>query len=299
MSRSRNTNRLAKKIRDQTQLTLSTASRLARQANNYLGPSIADSPDPHQRRLEAHMTHVLASSFRDHQLNGALLGVREAEPEAQGVKLTLESDMADEVLRELLPRFDHDYGGIRGVPGLRVRGSKRRSVLHDAVSPAQVTVTRADGGSFRLPSARDDEALLWNRFPDGLSGDEKQEAEEWTDSRGINDLRVRDLLMSRIMRRPGLINRTAAPHGFANCYTHHAGDLVIEWCCGDTVETLCAVLLAHGFADDVPRANVIELVSRHSAHLGDRTVILNRHGSCLYGRNAKYIAESIRKGYAT
>ncbi|WP_247708818.1 hypothetical protein [Streptomyces sp. C3-3] len=298
MSRSRNTNRLAKKIRDQTQLTLSTASRLARQANIYLGPSIADSPDPHQRRLEAHMTHVLASSFRDHQLNGALLGVREAEPEAQGVKLTLESDMADEVLRELLPRFDHVYGGIRGVPGLRVRGSKRRLVLHDAVSPAQVTVTRADGGSFRLPSARDGEALLWNRFPDGFSGDEKQEAEEWTDSRGINDPRVRDLLMSRIMRRPGLINRTAAPHGFANCYTHHAGDLVIEWCCGDTVETLCAVLLAHGFADGVPRANVIELASQRSAHLGDRTVISNRHGSCQYGRKAKYIAESIRKDYA-
>ncbi|MFI5922553.1 hypothetical protein ACIA8M_28950 [Streptomyces anulatus] len=298
MSRSRNTNRLAKKIRDQTELTLSTASRLAQQANNYLGSSVTDSPDPHQRRLEAHMAHVLASSFRDHQLNGALLGVREAEPEDQGVKLTLESDMADEVLRELLPRFDHDYGGIRGVPGLRVRGSKRRLVLHDAASSAQVTVTRADGGSFRLPSARDGEVLLWNRLPDGLSGDEKQEAEEWTDSRGINDLRVRDLLMSRIMRCPGLVNRTAAPHGFANCYTHHSGDLVIEWCCGDSVETLCAVLLAHGFADDVPRANAIELISRRSAHLGDRTVILNRHGSCQYGRNAKYIAESIKKGYA-
>ncbi|MEU2431727.1 hypothetical protein ABZ611_19800 [Streptomyces sp. NPDC007861] len=35
------------------------------------------------------------------------------------MKLTLESDMADEVLRELLPRFDRFYGGIRGVPGLR------------------------------------------------------------------------------------------------------------------------------------------------------------------------------------
>ncbi|AXE77556.1 hypothetical protein [Streptomyces atratus] len=297
MSRSRNTNRLAKRIRDQTSLTLSTASRLAQQANVYRGSSIADSPDPRQRRLEAHVAHVLASSFKDHQLNGALLGVREAQPETQGVKLTLESDMADEVLRELLPRFDHFYGGIRGVPGLRVRGSERRLILHDAVSSAHVTVTRANGGSLRLPSARDGEVLLWKRVPRGLSRDEKQEAEEWTDSRGINDLRVRDLLLSRILRCPGLVNRTALPHGFANCYTHHAGDLVIEWCCGDTVETLCAVLLAHGFADDVPRANAIELISRHSAHLGDRTVILNRHGSCLYGRHAEDIAESIRKGY--
>ncbi|MFE2379375.1 hypothetical protein [Streptomyces sp. NPDC059398] len=297
MSRSRNTNRLAKKIRDQTPLTLSTASRLAQQADVYLGTSIVDSPDPRQRRLEAHVAHVLATGFKDHQLNGALLGVREAEPEAKGVKLTLESDMANEVLRELLPRFDHIYGGIRGVPGLRVRESEGQLILHDAISSAHVIVTRADGGTIRLPSARDDEVLLWKRLPRGLSRDEKQEAEEWTDSRGINDLRVRDLLLSRILRCPALVNRTAEPHGFANCYTHHAGDLVIEWCCGDTVETLCAVLLAHGFLDEVPRADTIELISSHSAHLGDRTVILNRHGSCLYGRNAEKIAESIRKGY--
>ncbi len=297
MSRSRNTNRLAKKIRDQTTLTLSTASRLARQAHVYLGSSIVDSPDPLQRRLEAHMAHVLASSFQDHQLNGALLGVREAEPESQHVRLTLESDMADEILRELLPRFDHSYGGIRGVPGLRVRGIETRLTLHDAVSSAHVTVTRADGGPIRLPSARDGEVLLWKRAPGGLSHDERQEAEEWTDSRAIEDLRVRDLLLSRTLRCPGLVNRTAAPHGFANCYTHHAGDIVIEWCCGDTAEALCAALLAHGFADDVPQTRAIELRSRHSAHLGDRTVILNRHGSCLYGRHAEDIAESIRKGY--
>jgi hypothetical protein len=297
MSRSRNTNRLAKKIRDQTSFTLSTASRLAQQANVYLGSSIADSPDLRQRRLEAHMAHVLASSFQDRQLNGALLGVREAKPVSQGVELTLDSDMANAVLSELLPRFDHFYGGIRGVPGLRVQGIGTRLTLHDAVSSAHVTVTGSDGRPLRLPSARDGEVLLWKRVPGGLSRDERQEAQEWTDSRGIEDLRVRDLLLSRILRCPGLVNRTAEPPGFANCYTHHAGDLVIEWCCGDTVEALCAELLAHGFIEDVPRANAIELISRHSAHLGDRTVILNRHGSCLYGRNAADIAESIREGY--
>ncbi len=55
MSRSRNTTRLAKKIRDQSSLKLPTASRLAQQANVYLGSSIKDSSNPHQRRLEAHM----------------------------------------------------------------------------------------------------------------------------------------------------------------------------------------------------------------------------------------------------
>ncbi|MEV5975778.1 hypothetical protein [Streptomyces sp. NPDC052114] len=297
MSSSGNTNRLAKKIRNQTSLTLSTASRLARQANVYLGSSVADAADPHQRRLEAHMAHVLASSFKDRQLNGALLGVREARPDGQSLELTLESDMADEVLRELLPRFDHIYGGIRGVPGLRTRGNGDRVVLHDALGPAQVTVIHSDHGHMRLPSAREDEVLLWKRGPGGLSRDERQEAEEWADSEGSADLRVRDLLMSRILRRPRLVNRTAEPHGFANCYTHHSGDLVIEWCCGDTVETLCANLLAHGIADGLPRGNAFNLLSPHSAHLGDRTVILNRHGSCLYDNKTWDVVDYIKKGY--
>jgi hypothetical protein len=297
MSKTRNTNRLAAIIRDQTQLTLSTAFVLAQKANVYLGSPIADSPDPRQRRLEAHMAHVLADSFRDHQVNGALLGIRTAEPEVQGLKLTLESDMADEVVRALLPRFDHYYGGIRGVPGLRARRSERRLILHDAASSAHVTVMRADGGAIRLPSAREGEVLLWKRLPGGLSREERREAEDWADPRGIDDLRVRDLLLSRILRCPDVVNRTAEPHGFANCYTHHAGDLVIEWCCGDSVQSICAVLLAHGFAKEVPRADAIELISGNSSHFGNRTVILNRHGSCLYGRNAKRIVESIRKGY--
>ncbi|MGW4981869.1 hypothetical protein [Streptomyces mirabilis] len=297
MSSSRNSNRLAKKIRNQTSLTLSTASRLARQTNVYLGSSIADAADPHQRRLEAHVAHVLASSFQDRQLNGALLGVREAGSDSQSLELTLESDMADEILRELLPRFDHFYGGIRGVPGLRIRGNREHVVLHDALSPAQLTVTPADHRRMRLPSAREGEVLLWKRVPGGLSHDERQEAEEWVDSKGSANLRVRDLLMSRILRCPRLVNRTAEPHGFANCYTHHSGDLVIEWCCGDTVETLCANLLAHGIADGLPQGNAIQLLSRHSAHLGDRTVILNRHSSCQYSNEAQEVVEYIKKGY--
>ncbi|MFD9586669.1 hypothetical protein ACFWBM_18505 [Streptomyces sp. NPDC059980] len=297
MSSSRNTNRLAKKIRNQTSLTLSTASRLARQANVHLGSSVVDAADPHQRRLEAHLAHVLASAFKDRQLNGALLGVREAGYDGQSLELTLESDMADEVLRELLPRFDHFYGGIRGVPGLRIRENGDRVVLHDVLSPAQVTVTRADHGRMRVPSVGEGEVLLWKRAPGGLSRDERQEAEEWVDAKGSADLRVRDLLMSRILRCPRLVNRTAEPHGFANCYTHHSGDLVIEWCCGDTVETLCANLLAHGITDGLPRENSIELLSRHSANLGDRTVILNRHSSCLYGNKAWDVVAYIKKGY--
>ncbi|MEU4205037.1 hypothetical protein [Streptomyces sp. NPDC045470] len=297
MSKSRNSNRLAKKIHHQTSLTLATATRLAKQADVYLGTPVADASDPDQRRLEAHVAHVLASSFQDRQLNGALLGVLAAQEESQYLALTLEPVMANEILSELLPRFDHFYGGIRGVPALRVRQTHERVVLLDALSSARITLTRADGGPMLLPSARDGEALLWKRVPLGLSREEREEAEEWIDSRSIKKLRVRDVLLSRVLRRPGLVNRAAQPHGFANCYTHHSGDLVIEWCCGDTAGAFCANLAAHGFLDGLPRQKALELTSPRSARLGDSTLILNRHDSCLYGSGATEIVEYIRERY--
>ncbi|MFJ7273258.1 hypothetical protein [Kitasatospora sp. NPDC098663] len=296
MSKSGNVNRLAKKIRDNTSLTLTASFRLAQQVNVRPGPPTADAPEPRQRRFEAHLAHVLAARFQDHQLNGALLGVREAVSNGQRLDLLLEPAMAEAVICELLPRFDHSYGGIRGVPGLRVMGDGRRWTLH-AIGLGRVAAARTDSGLIRLPLPRDDEVALWGRAPDDLSRDEKREIERWVDAKGVDDLHTRDLLMSRLLRRPELVNRTSEPHGFANCYNHHAGDLVIEWCCGDTVEELCASLLAHGFIDGVPRASAVELVSQHSARLGDATIILNRHASCLYGDDAQTIAEHIKRGY--
>ncbi|MEU8783268.1 hypothetical protein [Streptomyces sp. NPDC048637] len=54
------------------------------------------------------------------------IGVRAAEPEGQSVKPGPWSPtLADEVLLELLARFDHFYGDVRGFAGLRVRGNER------------------------------------------------------------------------------------------------------------------------------------------------------------------------------
>ncbi|MFE9604528.1 hypothetical protein [Streptomyces hokutonensis] len=301
MSRSGNTNLLAKKIRSQTSLKLSTASRLAQQVHTYLGPPIPDAEDQPQRRLEAYCAHVLARRFQDGQLNGALLGVVEARPTARQLELVLEPAMADSVIYELLPRFDKHYGGIRGVPGLRPRRRQGQLVLRDSFGPAHLIASRADRKPLHLPAPRDGETRLW-KARGRLSRDEKREAREWdTSIPHIVDAPVRDVLLSRILRRPALVNRAAQPHGFANCYTHHEGDLVIEWCCGDTVEAFCATLLAHDFAQGLPRDEAIKLLSAHMARLGGHTLILRRHPSCQYGKgpfSAQEIAEHIREGYA-
>ena len=256
-----------------------SSSRLLQDSRSRLtytsGPRF-HSPDPLQRRLEAYVAHVLADGLRDHQLNGALLGVRRAELSHQHLKLQLEPDMANEVLRILLPRFTTRTAASEEWPVCEFAATNGAwTSMTRRLRPRSPSPGRMEGPF--VPSARDNEVLLWKRVPGGSLRDEQQEAEDWTASRGIEDLRVRDLLFSRLLRCPELVNGTAAPHGFANCYTHHPGDLVIEWCCGESVEALCAHLLAHGFADDVPRADAIRLFSQHSAQFGRATVILNRH----------------------
>ncbi|MFJ8729758.1 hypothetical protein [Streptomyces bauhiniae] len=160
-----------------------------------------------------------------------------------------------------------------------------------------MTVTRLDNGAMHLPSARDGEALLWKRIPGGVSSDEREEVDEWLDSKTIGDLDARDALLSRILRHPEVVNRAAEPHGFANCYVHHPGDLVIEWCCGDSAEALCANLLAKDFAEGLSPDKAVELYSQYSVGFGDGTVILRRHSSCLYGRHAAEVTEAIKKRY--
>ncbi|MEU2792059.1 hypothetical protein [Streptomyces sp. NPDC007100] len=304
MSKSRNANLLAKKIRSQTLLTQSTASRLAKQLHTYTGSPIADAPDHKHRRLEAHAAHVLATAFQDRQLNGALLGVASARPDAtHNLALRLEPEMADEVLHVLLPYFDEDYGGLRGLPGLRPLPAKRGIVLHDVSSSARMMVMREDGRPLSLPPARDGEIPQWSLSPHSATQDEQEEAEWWgRPNRRSADVPVRDLLFSRILRRPTLVNRAAAPHGLANCYTHHSGDLVIEWCCGDTVEAFCAALLAHDFIKNVPRHEACKLIPPHAARMGGYTVVLRRQPDCvlpydLFGE--REIAKRVHAGYTS
>jgi hypothetical protein len=134
--------------------------------------------------------------------------------------------MADSVIYELLPRFGKYDGGIRGVPGLRSRRRQGQLVLRDSFGPAHLIASRADGKPLHLPAPRDGETRLW-KARGRLSREEKREAGEWgTSIPHIVDAPVRDVLLSRILRRPALVNRAAQPHGFANCYTHHEGDLV-------------------------------------------------------------------------
>lgn len=93
---------------------------------------------------------------------------------------------------------------------------------------------------------------MWRDAPDRLSRVERDELVYWESDGGIGrSTDARDLLFSRILRRPLLINRAGASHGWVNTYTHHEYDIVFEWCCGMSAEALAEVLRASGIESTV------------------------------------------------
>ncbi|MGV9264768.1 hypothetical protein ACWDRR_08920 [Kitasatospora sp. NPDC003701] len=301
MSSSDNHTRLAKRIRRQTSLPWATSLRLARTCRVFIKEPVPDAAGASQRSLEAMVTHTLANAFQDRQLNGALLGVARADCARGELLLRLEPDMATEILGELLPRWDDHYHGLRGVPGLRPALRGRQVVLSSLLSTAAITLSTADGSALRFPHDLDGETPLWRLYPLTFQDTELKRARFWDTSPSPTDRSTRDLLLSRVLRRPALVNRVAAPHGIANCYTHGTADLVISWCCGDSLEALLAALLAHEVVDGLPREDAAEYFpSSETALLGGRTLVLRRSRSCTvppHRISSRELASQTREDY--
>lgn len=208
---------------------------------------VPDAETAEQRSLEALIVNVLANALRDRQL-GAVLGVDAVLPAPKGATLRMHPAMADRVLWELLPRYDSEYGGIRGVPGLRVAWEASRIVLRDLLSPARVLVAPPADPRSMMHKLIPPEQPLWLDGNTRLHPDEPEERSHWTQFRTLRPTLVaaRDWLLSRMLRRPLLINTTGREHGWANTYTHLYEDLVIEWCCADSPEDVAGQLQQAG-----------------------------------------------------
>ncbi|MQS12835.1 hypothetical protein F7Q99_11155 [Streptomyces kaniharaensis] len=282
MSSSDNVARLARRIQKLTGLQLWRARELAKQVRVFVKDPIPDAASPAQRRLEAMVVHTLANTFGDRQCNGSVLGVVQATCSGDDLTLHLDPEMADEAVGELLPRWDLEDRTLRGVPGARSRLLDGQFIAQSVLFPARIILARADGVSLRRPNPLPQEVVLEVDNP--ALKVEAEKSANWSRPGPWDGLpEVRDLLLSRILRRPGLVNRAAATHGVANCYTHGESDLVIEWCCGDGLEAFFAALLAHGVADGLPVAEAATFHrSSKTAMIGGRAVVLRRRGLCAY-----------------
>src|ERR1022692_691243 len=102
---------------------------------------VPDAGTAGQRSFEALLVNILANALSDWQL-GAAFGVADVFPAISHLTLRLHPVMANRVLWELLPRYDSEYGGIRGVSGMRMERQHGKIVLLDLLSQARVLVAQ-------------------------------------------------------------------------------------------------------------------------------------------------------------
>ncbi|MFI1944332.1 hypothetical protein ACH46F_10785 [Streptomyces virginiae] len=196
---------------------------------------VPDAEDEEQRLLESLLVAELADGLREGDLrDGALFGFTSARPARAGLSLALHPAMADRVLATVLPRIDQDYGGLRGVPGLRIVPTGRSWALIHLPGRAAVHLVHPDP-DWRpvLPEHGDGLTQLWRR------NRHRRHPAEAADLRERGDVAAdpgsdaaQDWLNSRLLRRPRMLSAAGAVHGSANVYTHGGGDMVVEWCCG-------------------------------------------------------------------
>ncbi|WP_030763744.1 MULTISPECIES: hypothetical protein [unclassified Streptomyces] len=260
-----------------------------------------------QRTFEARVAYVLANALRDEQVDGALLGVTGAVPTEDGLTLALHPQMAHRVIAELLPAFDSDFGGLRGVPGLRLDGDGASWTLRAVGSDARIRLTHPDP-RWRPRSPEDTEVLteLWRRNPTTLDGREEEDLPAWSDTRGGPQPVLRDIVLSRLLRRPLLVNQAGAAHGWANTYGHAHTDLVIEWCCGTDQDEVERSLRRSGLVAAPPDGVDFRAVggrprARGTIALEDAYVVVRALGSCATGEStftAEWITDRNRARYS-
>ncbi|MFJ1460932.1 restriction endonuclease [Nocardia sp. N2S4-5] len=234
-------------------------------------------PEPstaEQRRLEAIAARELAEAFRHGQLDGALLGIQKAKPARDGfLWLKPHPAMAYAVVHRLLPYNDRNYGGLRGVPGLRPQSLEDGSlVLADVLSTAGLIIRVPSDFSLRPVSSGhdgDNYDAIWHIDPNSADDNERNYLRSW--SRIFDDAgaRRRDLVLSRLLRRPGILRQIATTHGLANTWSHWPRDIVIEWCCGATESKAKLLLHKSGFTKELDGVEADSHESRHRIWWGD------------------------------
>ncbi|MEW2416883.1 hypothetical protein AB0953_24575 [Streptomyces sp. NPDC046866] len=267
---------------------------------------VPDARTTAQRAFEARVVNVLANALRDEQIDGAVLGVTGAVPTPDGLVLELHPEMAHRVVAELLPAFDRGYGGLRGVPGLRLVGRAGEWLLEDVGSPARIRLTHPDPGwTPRLPQDTELLTELWRGKPASLDRTEAEELTLWRSGRGVPRPLLRDIMLSRLLRRPLVVNEAGAAHGWANAYSHGYSDLVIEWCCGRDRDEVERKLRRSGLAAPPPAGVPLDPAkakprARGTIALEDAYVVVRALGSCDAGASsitAESITEANRARY--
>ncbi|WP_330332805.1 hypothetical protein OHS33_25880 [Streptomyces sp. NBC_00536] len=248
--RTDNRHRAATLCREATGLPHHVCLRWAAEGLISRGQPVPDAESPAQRAFEARVALVLVYAMRA----GARLGITAVRPTPSGLGIELHPDLSPGVFAALMPRVDPGSGDLEGVPGLRLE--HRRDGLH--------LCCVASGGAIRIlqsvpawrqPLPRGRMVYVGRRVDIPLHSAERARLDDWADGPA-----ARDWLLSRLLRRPLLVNAADVVLGWAHGrgYGHSDGqpygygDLVIEWCCDRGVAELEGRLRRSGLATAPP-----------------------------------------------
>ncbi|MFD9354929.1 hypothetical protein [Streptomyces sp. NPDC060031] len=231
---------------------------------------VPDARGADQRALEAEMLVNLANGLRHDQLDGAVLGLVRAVPHPEGPEFWVHPEMGAQVLSVLLPRIDSSRTGY-GLPGLRAVREGGRVRLWSLRRNASVVLVHPDPEwAAYLDEPACEEHIWWH------NRDRMHPAEATWHVGSREPAPDRDRLLSRLIRRPRLVNATGSAHGWANTYSRGDRELSIEWCCSVEVDDLARRLRRSGLTagqDGRARAGSGRLA------FGDAAVIV-RKGPC-------------------
>ncbi|MEU8501811.1 hypothetical protein AB0C86_34560 [Streptomyces lavendulae] len=191
---------------------------------------VPDAGTPQQQAFEARLLAGLTGS--------AVLGLTAIRPSHTEPALYLHPDRAREVLDAVLPRLD-EAGAVHGVPGLRIVPDGGTWWFTDATDRARVRLVHPRPAWRPAPSLAPGPEQLWRSHRYGLHPAEEAGVHRRAGEGGAS--RDSDRLLSRILRRLGLIAKAGAEHGWVNLCTTGSYDLVIECCCASG-----ALKLMHG-----------------------------------------------------
>ncbi|MEU5780120.1 hypothetical protein [Micromonospora lupini] len=252
MSRELRQKRTARRARLFSGLSYSRALQYARDGLITSDRPLPDAVDTRQQAFEAAVLHALVEGFPDsRQVPQGFLGIAAVRPRPADLTLHLDPEVAPAVLAALIPTYDHDYGGLRGAPGFRLRRRGRGcwqaySAAHPSSTAVQIVAREEVLADAYQAIADIDDGPQLGTGP-GLT---RAEQEELDFRERLAWVGAGNLLLSRVLRRILLINLVGRSHGLVNLYCHHYAGLVFEWCCGPDVAWVAKELRDAGLLGD-------------------------------------------------
>lgn len=242
------TRRLARRARLTGESHAQSVSRLRAAPPGY---SRRPRSDPHedQLALEALVLYELVEEFQGStETLGTLAGIEHARRSGDETVIFPAPELAERIAFRLLPSVDPETGNHYGIAGLRARQRDDHWLFRVLNTDAKILIpARLLPQGIRYDDEGDDLdlRLQWVEHPHALSPEEAKRQWLWAPA---NVAAATRHTMSSVLRQPYVVRQLyTAETCWVDLFNHWPlhYDLVLEWCCGPTVDEIADRIGSH------------------------------------------------------